>query len=147
MSKKSKIYIKFYKMIKVDDFTPNYWNYQTNYIKTSCKTFVDLFCIIFKLELDQDISEVCAKFQRVSIVLLARSSSEPLVSLGLVTRNSIVLGLGSIVTIVCISLSQPILWDVPRASWRPVQFGEFRTESQVHSLTKFSSLCKLAVVY
>ena len=68
MSKKSKIYTKFYKTIKVDDFTPNYWNYQTNYIKTSCKTFVNLFCIIFKPELDQDISEVCAKFQRVSIV-------------------------------------------------------------------------------
>ena len=59
------------------------------------KKIVNLFCIIFKLELDQDISEVCAKFQRVSTI----------------------------------------------------RFGEFRTESQVPSLTKFSSLCKLAVDY
>ena len=52
----------------MDDFRPYYWNYQTNYMKTSYKKFVDLFCIIFKLELDQDISEVCAKFQRFSII-------------------------------------------------------------------------------
>ena len=58
------------------------------------KKFVDLFCIIFTLDLDQDISEVCAKFQRVSII------------------------------------------------W----FGEFLTESRVPFLTKFSSLCELAVV-
>ena len=64
---------------------------QIRYLKTSYKKCVDLFCIIFKLELDQDISEVCTKFQRVSII----------------------------------------------------RFGEFRTESQVPTLTKFSSLCKL----
>ena len=46
----------------MDDVTPNYWNYQTNYIKTSYKKIVDLFCIIFTLRLDQDISKVCAKF-------------------------------------------------------------------------------------
>ena len=48
------------------DFTPNYWNYQTNNIKTSYKKFVDLFCIIFKLELDQDrgLCQVSACFYR-----------------------------------------------------------------------------------
>ena len=40
----------------------------TNEIKTRYEKFVDLFCIPFKLELDQDIWEVCAKFQRASIV-------------------------------------------------------------------------------
>ena len=71
-------------MIKVDDFMLNYLNYQTNDI-TSYKKIVDLFCIIFKLEVEQDIIEVCAKFHRVSIV----------------------------------------------------QFGEFGTQSQLPSLTKF----------
>ena len=56
---------------------------------------VDLFSTIFKLELDQDISKVCAKFQRVSIV------------------------------------------------W----FGNFRTENQVPSLTRFPLLSELALVY
>ena len=43
----------------------------------------------------------------MSIYLLSRSSLEP--------RSSIVVGLGSIVTIVCISYSQPIQWDVPKS--------------------------------
>ena len=47
---------------------PNYLNYQTTYIITSYKQFIDLFSIILKLDLDQDISEVCAKFQRVPII-------------------------------------------------------------------------------
>ena len=32
--------------MKVDDFTPDYWNYQTNNIEASYKKFVDLFRII-----------------------------------------------------------------------------------------------------
>ena len=60
----------------MDDFTPDYWNYKKNNIKTIYKKFVDLFCIFFMLELDQDISEVCAKFQRVSIVRLGEFRTE-----------------------------------------------------------------------
>ena len=41
---------------------------QIYYIKTSYKKLVDLCWIIFKVELDQDISEVYAKFQGVSVV-------------------------------------------------------------------------------
>ena len=52
----------------MDDSTPNFWNYQTNYIKTSYNNIVDLFRIIFKLELEDNTSEVFAKFQLVSIV-------------------------------------------------------------------------------
>ena len=49
--------------------------------------------------------------QTGQIVLLSRSTLEPLISLDLVgtNRSSIVLGLGSIVTTVCITVSQPIL--------------------------------------
>ena len=36
----------------------------------------------------------------------------------LLERSSIVLGLGSIVTIVCKAFSQPILWDVPKSKLR-----------------------------
>ena len=42
----------------------------------SYKKIVDLFCIIFKLELYQDLSEVCAKFQRVSIVRFKEFQTE-----------------------------------------------------------------------
>ena len=68
--------IKTYINFKVDDFTPNYWNYQTHYIRTSYKKIVDLFCTISKLELDQDIWEVYAKFQHVSIIRFGEFRTE-----------------------------------------------------------------------
>ena len=44
--------------------------------KSKLQKIVDLFCITFKLELDQDILEVCAKFQRVSIIRFGESRTE-----------------------------------------------------------------------
>ena len=42
---------------------PKYWENQPNKILATCKKIVDLFCIIFKLELEHDILKVHAKFQ------------------------------------------------------------------------------------
>lgn len=38
---------------------------ELNDIIATCKKTVDLFCIMFKLVLEHDISKDCAKFQRV----------------------------------------------------------------------------------
>ena len=47
----------------MDGFKPNEWENQTNDTISTCKNSVDLFCIIFKLELEQDMSkQVDAKF-------------------------------------------------------------------------------------
>ena len=52
----------------MEGFLPNDWENQTNYITSTYKKFLDLFCIILKQELEQDISNVDTKFQRVSFV-------------------------------------------------------------------------------
>ena len=71
----------------MDGFFFFFWENQTNDIISTYKKFLNLFCIFFKQELEQDISNVDTKFQRVlfvrceefrtesQVLLLSKSSS------------------------------------------------------------------------
>ena len=52
----------------MEGFLLNDWENQTNYLISTYQKIFDLFCILFMQELEEDISEVNTKFQRVSFV-------------------------------------------------------------------------------
>ena len=59
----------------------------------------------------------------------------------LLARSSTVLGLGSIVTIVCISFSQPIMWDVLKSLVAPRWFPRQQTSLTGNCILINANIC------
>ena len=54
--------------IKIDGFLANISDNETNYVFSTYQKCVELFSILFKQELERNVSKVLAKFERVSYI-------------------------------------------------------------------------------
>ena len=67
-SKRLEISFTFEQAIKMTGFMANIEDNETKYIFSTYQKCLNLFSILFKQELDQDVSKVFAKFQRISYI-------------------------------------------------------------------------------